>query len=100
MTCAIDQRLGEQGHRLSSADVQFQAVIHHFNSLHWCQQGQQRARGFGITLQRQHQGVTVDDPGAGRQQASHGVELRLQCLQLSAIEPLQIVYAIGQGVRL
>src|SRR3546814_9841264 len=50
--------------------------------------------GFGIALQRQHQCVTVDDSSAGREQSSHGIELRFQRLHLVPVESAQIADAV------
>ncbi len=57
---------------------------------------QRRAPGFGISLQRQHQAMGVDDAGGRRPQRSNARQLRLQ--RLGVLQPLQVIDAIAPAL--
>ena len=61
--------------------------------------GTGRARILGVAAQRQHEGVAVDDAGRGREQRGVAIQRRLQRPRLGAGKRLQVVDAIGLGMR-
>jgi len=98
--CGVDQHLARQlgavlcGHTNRMCG----GALPHANVLHGRDQRQQTACVFHVALQGEHVAVTVNHPGAGREQRRFARQRRLQRLGPGSREFLQVVHAVGGGL--
>ena len=77
-TRRIDQSLTAHSIRLLATDSDIESLVVCSRALERASQADDTARLFQIALQRQHELMTVDDPGLGRQQPGNRFYRRLK----------------------
>ena len=96
----VDQQARRELHRLGAADAHVEAVARHRRAVERAVKREHRAAVFGVALQREHEGVAVDDAGRGRVQCGDGGERGLHRPRLVAADQPRIGNAIGQRLRM
>ncbi len=96
MARAIDH--GAAGDGVAALRPHFIAAGARDDAGHFGLESETRAKNLGVALQRQHQGVAVDDPGRGRQQRGDAFDLGLKPAGALAVERDKIVHAIGDSL--
>ncbi len=96
----VHDQAATQVHRLGPADLDLDAAARDPALLHRAVEGQHGAALLGIALQRQHVGVAVDDPGAGRQQRRGAVEVGFHLPRFAGAQQPHALDAIGLGAAL
>ncbi len=98
---AVDQAARAQPHRpgLTGVDLDLDAAGDHAPAAHPAAERKLRAAGLRVGLQREHQRVAVDDAAGRRVQRRAGGKCRLERARGGAVEPGDVVHAVGQRLR-
>ncbi|OWK19426.1 hypothetical protein AJ88_41205 [Mesorhizobium amorphae CCBAU 01583] len=90
--CGVDEGAGLQFERFTPGTQR--ANLHPIGASdrrdNRSQEGERRAGGFGVAVQRQHQRVAVDDAGRRRQQRAGAGQMRLKAFRLLARQQFEI----------